>query len=79
MSGNTGCNLFNGQARVVDNSLLLSQLATTAMLCPGFSGELELRLQLLYRNPLVISRDANALILNAVDSILYYRPRDWVQ
>ena len=79
VSGNTGCNQFNGQARVVDNSLILSQLATTAMLCPGFSGELELRLQLLYRNPLVITRDANALILNAVDSKLYYRPRDWVQ
>jgi heat shock protein HslJ len=79
VSGNSGCNQFNGQARVVDNSLILSQLATTAMLCPGFSGELELRLQLLYRNPLVITRDANALILNALDSTLYYRPRDWVQ
>jgi heat shock protein HslJ len=79
VSGNSGCNQFSGQARVVDNSLILSQLATTAMLCPGFSAELELRLQLLYRNPLVITREANALILNALDSTLYYRPRDWVQ
>ena len=79
VSGNTGCNQFNGQARVVDNSLILSQLATTMMLCPGFSGELELRLQLLYRNPLEITRDASALILNAADSKLYYRLRDWVQ
>ena len=79
VAGNTGCNQFNGQARVVDNSLILSQLATTMMLCPGFSGELELRLQLLYRNPLVITRDAGALILNAADSKLYYRLRDWVQ
>jgi heat shock protein HslJ len=79
VSGNTGCNQFNGQARVVDNSLILSQLATTMMLCPGFSGELELRLQLLYRNPLVITRDASVLILNAADSKLYYRLRDWVQ
>ncbi len=79
VSGNTGCNQFNGQARVVDNSLILSQLATTMMLCPGFSGELELRLQLLYRNPLVITRDANALILIAADRKLYYRLRDWVQ
>lgn len=79
VSGNTGCNQFNGQARVVDNSLILSQLATTAMLCPGFSGELELRLQLLYRNPLVITRDANVLILSAADSTLDYRLRDWVQ
>ena len=79
VSGNTGCNQFNGQASVVDNSLILSQLATTAVLCPGFSGELELRLQLLYRNPLVIARDTTALILTAGDSKLYYRPRDWVQ
>jgi len=79
VSGNTGCNQFNGQASVVDNSLILSQLATTAMLCPGFPGELELRLQLFYRNPLAITRDATALILNAVDSKLYYRSRDWVQ
>ena len=79
VSGNTGCIQFNGQARVVDNSLILSQLATTMMLCTGFSGELELRLQLLYRNPLEITRDASALILNAADSKLYYRLRDWVQ
>ena len=79
VSGNTGCNQFNGQARVVDNSLILSRLATTAMLCPGVSGELELRLQLLYRNPLAITLDATSLILNAADSKLYYRSRDWVQ
>jgi len=79
VSGNTGCNQFNGQARVVDDSLILSRLATTAMLCPGFSGELELRLQLLYRNPLAITREATSLILNAADSKLYYRSRDWVQ
>ena len=79
VSGNTGCNQFQGQARVVDGHLILSQLASTAMLCAGFSSELELQLQLLYRNPLAISRDANALLLNALDRKLYYRLRDWVQ
>ena len=79
VSGNTGCNQFQGQARVVDGQLILSQLASTAMLCTGFSGELELQLQLLYRNPLAISRDANALILITLDRKLYYRLRDWVQ
>jgi heat shock protein HslJ len=78
VSGNTGCNQFQGQARVVDNSLILSQLATTAMLCSGFAGELELQLQLLFRNPLVISGDGSALILRAVDRELHYRLRDWV-
>ncbi len=79
VSGNTACNQFQGQARVVDNSLILSQLATTAMACDGFSAELELRLQLLYRNPLAITFDGNALVLQSGDSLLRYEPRDWVQ
>ena len=62
----------------MDNSLILSQLATTAMLCHGFAGELELQLQLLFRNPLAIARDGSALILTATDRELYYRLRDWV-
>ena len=78
VSGNTGCNRFQGQARVVDDALILSQLATTAMHCDGFAGELELQLQLLFRNPLAISRDGPALILTAADRELYYRLRDWV-
>jgi heat shock protein HslJ len=79
VSGNTGCNQFQGQARVIDGDLMLSQLASTAMLCTGFANELELQLQLLYRNPLAITRDANALILNVVDRKLFFRLRDWVQ
>jgi heat shock protein HslJ len=78
VSGSSGCNQFQGQARVVDNSLILSQLATTAMLCNGFAGELELQMQLLFRNPLAIARDGSALILSATDRELYYRLRDWV-
>jgi len=79
VSGNTGCNLIQGQARVVDNQLILSRLATTAMLCGGFADELELQLQLLYRNPLDIERDANDLVLRANGQALRYRLRDWVQ
>ena len=79
ISGNTGCNQFHGQARVIDDSLILSQLATTAMACAGFSAELELRLQLLYRNPLAITREGNALILQGGDRRLRYELRDWVQ
>jgi heat shock protein HslJ len=78
VSGNTGCNQFQGQARVVDNSLILSQLAVTAMLCGGFAGELELQLQLLYRNPLAISFDDSSLILETSEKVLRYRLRDWV-
>lgn len=79
VSGNTGCNQFQGQVRVVDNQLILSQLAATAMFCPGFAGELELRLQLDYRNPLDIESDGNALILRASGRELRFRLRDWVQ
>ena len=79
VSGNTGCNQFHGQARVVDNSLILGQLATTAMMCDGFAGELELQLQLLYRNPLAIAFDGTELILVAVGTELRYTLRDWVQ
>jgi heat shock protein HslJ len=79
VSGNTGCNRVQGRARVVDNKLILSQLATTLMACAGFSSELELRLQLLYRNPLAITIEGNNLILQGVESRLEYLPRDWVQ
>ena len=79
VSGNTGCNQFHGQARVIDDSLILSQLATTMMMCAGFSAELELRLQLLYRNPLAITREGNVLILQAGEDRLRYELRDWVQ
>jgi heat shock protein HslJ len=79
VSGNTGCNQFQGQARVVDNSLILGQLGTTAMMCDGFAGELELQLQLLYRNPLAIAFDGTELILVAVGTELRYTLRDWVQ
>ena len=78
VSGNSGCNQFQGQARVVDNHLILTQLATTAMLCNGFAAELELQMQLLFRNPMEITRDGSALILTATDRELYYRLRDWV-
>ena len=79
VSGNTGCNEIQGQARVVDNSLILANLATTAMACAGFAAELELRLQLIYRNPLEIRRDGKALILQSGDHRLEYERRDWVQ
>lgn len=79
VEGNTGCNQFQGQARVVDNNLLLSQMASTAMACAGYPGELELRLQLLYRNPLAIQLEGSDLILKATDTRLRFKRRDWVQ
>ena len=79
VSGNTACNQFQGQARVVDKQLILARLATTAMLCAGFAGTLELELQLAYRNPLDIVVVDGDLVLQAVGRELRYRARDWVQ
>jgi len=79
VSGSTGCNQFQGQARVFERQLILSPLATTAMLCAGFAGALELQLQLVYRNPLDITQAGSDLILQAAGRELRYRSRDWVQ
>ena len=79
VAGNTGCNQFQGQAQVVDNQLLLTGLATTLMACAGFAGELELRLQMAYRQPLDLSLEGNDLVLGAGEEVLHYKPRDWVQ
>lgn len=73
VSGNTGCNQIQGKARVEDNWLTLSQLASTRMFCPGFAGELELKLSMLYAGPLAISREGETLILKSGDTTLKYR------
>jgi heat shock protein HslJ len=60
--------------------LALGPLASTRMACPGFAGELELRLSVLYRQPLSVSLgDDRSLILEGVDTVLRYRLEDWVQ
>jgi len=79
VSGNTGCNLFHGSAKVVENDLMLTLQASTEVSCAGFSQDLELELLLLYRAPLTIDRDGNALILHGGDRELRYALRDWVQ
>jgi heat shock protein HslJ len=79
VSGNTGCNQFQGQARVVDSLLILSPLATTAMLCDGFAGALERQLQQAYRNPLDLTVVDSDLILRASGREWRYRSRNWVQ
>jgi heat shock protein HslJ len=79
VSGNTGCNRFKGQAIVTDNQLTLGPLASTRMACPGFAGELELQLHMLYSNGLKITRQGGDLILQSGEIILKFKPKDWVQ
>jgi heat shock protein HslJ len=79
VSGNTGCNRFQGRASVTDSQLMLGQLASTRMACAGFAAELELQLHLLYSNSLKITRQAGDLILQSGETILKFKPKDWVQ
>jgi heat shock protein HslJ len=79
VSGNTGCNRFKGQASVTDNQLMLGPLASTRMACPGFAAELELQLHMLYSNRLTITRQGGNLILQSGETILKFKPKDWVQ
>lgn len=79
VSGNTGCNQVQGRASIVDNRLSMSPLASTRMACPGFAGELELRLSLLYATPLVISREGSNLILTNGDTELFFQLKSRVR
>jgi heat shock protein HslJ len=79
VSGNTGCNRFQSQASVADSQLMLGPLASTRIACPGFAGELELQLHMLYSNSLKITREARELILQSGETILKFKPKDWVQ
>ena len=79
VAGNTGCNRFQGQASVADNQLTLGPLASTRMACAGFAGELELQLHMLYSNQLTITRQGGNLILQSGETILKFKPKDWVQ
>lgn len=79
VAGNTGCNRFNGQASVAENRLTLGPLAGTRMACPGFSGDLEQRLYVIYAKPLAISWQAKLLTLTSDDTSLEFELKDWVQ
>ncbi|MCP4235292.1 MAG: META domain-containing protein [Aestuariibacter sp.] len=79
VEGNTGCNQIQGQARVEGNQLIMSSLASTRMFCAGFAGELELKLSMLYTDPLAISREGEMLILQSSDTTLRFQLKDWVQ
>ncbi len=78
VEGNTGCNQIQGKARVEGNQLILSSLASTRMFCAGFAGELELKLSVLYADPLAISREGTMLNLQSTDTTLRFQLKDWV-
>lgn len=76
--GNTACNQLQAKASVENGKLILLQQASTRMICAGFAGELELRLSMLYANPLSIRWEANTLTLTGEDTTLVFLLKDWV-
>jgi len=78
LSGNTACNRFSTQVTVQSNSLAMAPIASTRMACPGFPGELERQLLLLYANTLRVSFDDTDLLLSDGVTELRYRLKDWV-
>ena len=78
VSGNTGCNQLQGKVSVEDSRVVFSPLASTRMACPGFAGELELRLNQLYAAPLDAVIGADSLTLTDGDIRLEYELKDWV-
>ena len=77
VAGNTGCNQIRGRASIEDGQLVLSQLASTRMACPGFSDSLEQMLLRSYANGLEIARDGETLLLEGENTRLEFRLRDW--
>ena len=77
VGGNNGCNQIRGQARVEDGHLVLSQLASTRMACPGFSDALERLLSQLYSQKLGITRDGETMLLDSGVTRLEFHRQDW--
>jgi heat shock protein HslJ len=80
VSGNSGCNRFSGQAKLVDGRLDFGQMLSTAMLCLSAENDIENTvLRVMGNKPMVRLEEDKTLILESSDTVLKYRLRDWVQ
>jgi heat shock protein HslJ len=80
VSGNSGCNRFSGQAKLVGDTLDFGQMMLTAMSCLPPQNDIESTvLRVMGDKPMVRLEDDKSLILEASNTILQYRLRDWVQ
>jgi heat shock protein HslJ len=80
VSGNTGCNKFSGKAILQGDRFVIKPMNATMMFCTTPQNDLELKLkQVLGSEAKITLDDKNKLILEAGDTRLEYRLKDWVQ
>jgi heat shock protein HslJ len=80
VTGNTGCNMFSGQATLQDNQFVIGSMKSTMMFCTASQNKMELKLkQVLGSESNITIDDKNSLILEAGDTRLCYRLKDWVR
>jgi len=80
VSGNTGCNKFSGKATLQGDQFVISPMNSTMMFCTAPQNDLELTLkQVLGSKAKITLDDKKKLILEAGDTRLEYRLKDWVR
>jgi heat shock protein HslJ len=79
VSGNLGCNQFNGKGVLRDGKFLIEAMASTRMMCQPPWSDIELRLQTVLGSESSISLDADKkLTLTSANGTLVYALSDWV-
>ena len=80
VTGNTGCNSFSGQATLQGDQFIIGTMKSTMMFCTPPQNDLEQKLiQVLSNKPKITIDDKKNLILEAGDTRLGYRLKDWVR
>ena len=79
VTGNMGCNQFNGQAVLRDGFFLIEAMASTRMMFPPPWGDIEIAVQTALGHESTISLDVEKnLTLQTADTTLIFRLEDWV-
>ncbi len=79
VSGNLGCNQFNGTAVLRDGYFLIEAMATTRMMCAPPWDHIELKVQTVLGSESTPSiSDNRYLVLESAGTVLLFRPADWV-
>lgn len=79
VSGNLGCNRFNGKAVLRDGYFLVEAMTSTRMMCAGPWGDIELKLTTALGSESTASLDKDRnLTLVAVNGTYKFRLQDWV-
>lgn len=80
VTGNTGCYKFSGQATLQGDQFVIGPMKSTMMFCTPLQNDLEQKLKQVLSSKSKITIDENKnLILEAGDTRLGYRLKDWVR